>query len=135
MKELNDYNEKYDLQLHKEIDEFMAWQWIDRLSRLIEAKMLTSENNIEYLPDAIDAIIGKYQQMKRIASEQKEKIDALRNNKDELRKVRDELYRKIDELHDENKKLENELRSFLSIKRSARMLLGNIKRKAKSIVR
>lgn len=134
-KNLEHLNKKHNLGLDKEIDKFVTWQWVDQLSKLSKANMLASENNLEYLPKAISRVIEKYQESKDQLSKEKQRVLRHRENIDSLRAEKGELERKINLLHDENRKLKNDIRSFHTIKRSARLLLGNLKRKMESIVK
>lgn len=125
---LHQYNKKLKLELDREIEEFETWMWIERLSNLSKHAMLDAENNLEYLPAALDRLIKQYKDKKEVYSKQKLELA-------ELHIAAEELHKENEALHGENRKLRNELRSFMSVKRSARLLLGNAKRKIKSVIK
>lgn len=108
------YNKKYSLNLDEEINALEAWTLISRLRSLVEADKVTTENNAEFVAAAASHLFHQYDKEKAasIAS-----ANALRS------------------LIDENKKLKQELKSLHSVKRSARLLAGNLKRKVRSIGR
>jgi glycosyltransferase involved in cell wall biosynthesis len=127
-KKLKNYSKKYGAELNEEIDKFISWQWIDGLSTLSKADMLSAENNAEYLPEAINAMTDHYLETRKVIAQQAKNIAGLQvENKT--------MQGEIDKLRNENRHLKDEIRSHMSIKRSARLLLGNIKRKIKPVVK
>jgi glycosyltransferase involved in cell wall biosynthesis len=128
LKKLENYNHKYKLGIEKEIDQYRAWLWIDRLSKISKATMFTSENNLDYLSTAIETVVEKYMSAKKTISKDEDSIKAL----DEEILA---LHHEINTLRAEKEKLKEELRSLGSIKRSAHLLLDNTKRKIKTMIK
>ena len=127
-KKLQQYNEKYELGIDNEISKFITWMWLDRLSRLVRTGLISSENNLEYLPYAVDAITRAYKGEQREVVRHKEWVANIKHTASDLR---DEL----NAVQDQVNTMRNELESYQSIKRSSRLLLGNIKRKVRSIIK
>lgn len=102
------YNKKYGLDLNNDIDLLESWTWIHRLINLSDNDLLGAENNAKYVPIALKYMVNQY----------KGKSDLNTVRKTELKKLKGE-----------NETLRSEIKSFLSVKRSARLLIGNIRRK------
>lgn len=128
LKKLERYNDKYKLGIEDEIDRYRAWLWIDRLSKVSKAGMLTSENNLNYLPTAIDMVVEKYMNAKKTIADNQEVINTLHDEKTVM-------CREINTLRAEKERLKEELQSLNSVKRSARLLLSNTKRKIKTMIK
>jgi hypothetical protein len=108
IKEFHRYNKKYKIGADKEIEKIASSEWANRLSRLMKYGRLDSENNESYLKKGLPYLCAEYEKQ-------------MGNNS----KLRDE----VTKLQSENEMLKAELNSFLSIKRSVKLTVGNIKRR------
>ena len=109
-------SKKYKLGLHEEIDQFARHQWSYRITQLYnyEPEAIMVENNTTFLLEGMPYFIDSY----NLGLKEQAHADMLK--------------RKIIQKDEDINRLNNELSSFLSIKRSAKLLLGNIKRRLKS---
>jgi len=135
LNELERYNKKYDLEMDDEIKKFIAWQWSDRLFRLSKAEMLTSENNFEYLPHAIEAVINNYQDAKNTIASQQKSIEALNKEKNDLSDDIDKLRKENYRLKKERAYLQDQLYALSSVKRASLRVLSKAKRKIRSMIK
>lgn len=135
IKELRRYNEKHDLGIDDTINRFMTWQWVDSLAKLSKANMLETEGNPKYLPEAINAVISAYKKEQYDAGRYRRWIYNQKQTIGALRAELNNIHSRNERILEKNNQLEEELKSFLSVKRSARLLLGNIKRKLGSIIK
>lgn len=104
------YNQKYKIGADEIIKNAVEHLTIFRASHITANNLWGVENNAKYLPDVVKA----YQSS--------------------LRKVQEENQHKDTQIHDletVNERLRGELNSHLSIKRSAKLALGNVKRRIK----
>jgi glycosyltransferase involved in cell wall biosynthesis len=116
-KEYYHYNEKYKIGAREIIDNEMRQLFLFRAGNVTKADLWGAENNADYLPEVVKLY--------------REKIDELQQ----------EVHQKdihIDHVESENRHLSDELAhmraelgSHLSVKRSAKLTLGNIKRRIK----
>lgn len=117
----------FDSQLDEEIDEqaFLGMTW--RVDNLVRAGLLDSENNLKF----VIQILPRYIEAKnRHIDNLDARIEYLDKN---LAKTSEEANQKVAQLEDENRQLRQKVTEFHGVKRSAKLLAGNLKRKAKRL--
>lgn len=132
---LQDYNSKYKLSLDNEIKTFISWMWIDRINKLKGNNMVEAENNADYLLALTDHLTEQRGIDKARMGELDTKLRLLNDRYDNLHTKHEEMRSEIKKVRDENSELKRELKSHLSVKRSSRLLLGNVKRKIRSVIK
>ena len=133
--ELQRFNKKYKLQLDHEILSFITWMWVDRLTKLIKNNMLEAEHNSDYLLTIANHLIEQRKVDKEKMSDKDQDLKTLHDKYEELRSHIKKIETEYKKEHEQNKKLRREIQSFLSVKRSTRLLMGNVKRKIKGVIK
>lgn len=105
IKEYRKYNKRYKIGADEEIDNFACWQWAFRLRQLSLNNALHQENNAEYLPQALEWLFKNYDKLETQHIQEKERAN----------------------------ELQTKLSQFLGIKRSARLFIGNLKRRTQAL--
>lgn len=101
IEEFKIYNKRYNIGANKQIDNFAAKQWTYRLNQLVNGDAVDLENNREYLQRALHWVFREHSRLQQDLARKQEYINRLEQN----------------------------TASFLGIKRSAKLLVGNIRRR------
>lgn len=111
------------------LDERMNWYmsvnktW--RIDNLVDAGLLDSENNLEYVVQALPEYIKA----------KNTHINNLDTTIAHLNESLEDVNQKVILLEGENAHLNQRIEEFMGLKRSVKLLLGNVKRKAKNLLR
>ena len=113
------YNRRYGIEADDIIEDAIKHLYTFRANHLTEANLWGVENNAQYLPEAINIYQEKLNQIK---TDVKVKSKTIKKLETENAQMKNDLI-----------SLQNELKSHLSISRSAKLMLGNIKRRIKPL--